>query len=227
MLTVNAASGFGSGAAARVVTCSLLDTDIISGSASTHTISGADLGVAASDRQIVYCYAGRDASEYSSITSVTVGGTGLTKIVSHTKGGAIGYRTETWAGIIATGTSADIVITQGANCFDTASTWYHMTGAAVGAAYTATSPSSTATGAISASINCDANGVIIGSAQCNAGFPFSWTNITERSDLDNASPDGSSSMDTFEDAQSSLSITCTPTGSNASRAMTLAAWSPA
>ena len=207
------------------VACELLDTDTNSGSSATYTISSADLGVAATDRQIVYCYSGRDASEYGSITSVTVGGTGLTHVVSHTKGGASGYRTETWAGLIPTGTSADIVITQTANCFDTASTWFRMTGAKAVATYTATSPATAATGAISASIDCDANGVIIGSAQCNAGFPFSWTNLTERSDLNNGTPDGSTSMDTFADAQSSLSITCTPTGTNPSRAMTLASWS--
>ena len=208
------------------ITCSLLGTDMNSGSSATYTISGAALGTAAADRQIVYCYAGRDLGEYGSITSVTVGGTGLAHIVSHTKGGGTGYRTETWAGVIATGTSADIVITQTTNTFDTNSTWYHMTGADVGAAYTATAPASAATGAMTASIDCDAGGVIIGSAQCNAGFPMSWTNITERSDLDNGNPDGSSSMDMFAEAQSSLSITCTPTGSNPARAMTLAAWSP-
>ena len=208
------------------VICELLGTDTNSGSSATYTISSADLGAAADNRQIVYCYSGRDASEYGSITSVTVGGVDLTHVVSHTKGGASGYRTETWAGIVPSGTSADIVITQTANCFDTASTWYRMTGAASVAADTATSPASAATGAISASIDCDANGVIIGSTQCNSGYPMSWTNITERSDLDNGTPDGSSSMDTFAAAQSSLSITCTPTGTNPSRAMTLASWSP-
>ena len=223
MLTVNAASGFGSGAAAAVVTCSLLDTAAIASNAATHTISSADLGAAAADRQIVFCYAGGNAGETGNLTSVTVGGADLSMIVR--KGGNVqpGYRSEIWAAVIATGTSADIVITQTSNCFWTSGTWYHMTGAAVGAAYTATDNAVPP----NASIDCDADGVIIGQCHSNNGFPLAWTNITERSDIDNACcGDGSSSMDMFSVAQSSLSITCTPTGTG-TRSMCLAAWSPA
>jgi hypothetical protein len=153
---------------------------------------------------------------------MTVGGASLTKIVSCNGSPQIGYRSEIWAAVIATGTSGDIVIDSTCNDVYTTCAWYHMTGAAVGAEYTATNASIP----MNASINCDANGVIIGVAECNNGYPMAWTNITERSDIDNACcGDSSSSMDMFEDAQSSLSITCTPTLSG-NRAMCLAAWSP-
>jgi len=204
------------------ISCELLDTATIEGSAATHTISGADLGVAASNRQIVFVYTGGNACETGNLTSVTVGGVDLSMITREDGSPQAGYRSEIWAGIIATGTSADIVITQTCNSYWTSGTWYHMTGAASVAAYTATDDSMP----MNASIDCDAGGVIIGAGQTNNGFPFAWTNITERSDLDNSCcGDGSSSMDTFAAAQSSLSITCTPTGTG-NRAMCLAAWSP-
>ena len=223
MLTVTNASGFGSGLSAGVVTCSLLDTGTIASNAATHTISSADLGTAAADRQIVFCYGGGNSCETGNLTSVTVGGAALSMIVRQDGSPQAGYRSEIWAAVIATGTSADIVITQTCNSYYTSCTWYHMTGAAVGAEYTATNASIP----MNASINCDAGGVIIGQGQCNNGYPMAWTNITERSDIDNSCcGDASSSMDTFEAAQSSLSITCTPTGSG-NRALCLAAWSPA
>ena len=206
----------------KKVTCELLDTATIASPAATHTISSADLGAEAADRQIVFCYGGGNQCETGHISSVTVGGADLTKIVSQNGNPQIGYRSEIWAAVIATGTSADIVITQTCTSYWTTGIWYHMTGAAVGAEYTATNSDIP----MNASIDCDANGVIIGVAECNNGFPMAWTNITERADVDNACcGDTSSSMDTFEDAQSSLSITCTPTASG-NRAMCLAAWSP-
>ena len=207
----------------KEVTCTLLDTGTVLGAASSHTISGATLGTAAADRQIVVCYGGGNICETGVISSITVGGADLTKIVSQNGSPQTGYRSEIWAAVIATGTSGDIVITQTCNSYWTSGHWYHMTGAAVGAAYTAGNSSIP----MNASINCDAGGVIIGQGQCNNGYPMAWTNITERSDIDNSCcGDASSSMDTFEAAQSSLSITCTPTGSG-NRALCLAAWSPA
>ena len=207
----------------KEVTCTLLDTGTVLGAASSHTISGATLGAAAADRQIVVCYGGGNQCETGHISSMTIGGTDLTKIVSQNGNPQIGYRSEIWAAIIATGTSGDIVITQTCTSYYTSCTWYHMTGAAVGAEYTATDDSIP----MNASINCDAGGVIIGQGQCNNGFPMAWANMTERSDIDNSCcGDSSSSMDMFEDAQSSLSITCTPTNSG-NRALCLAAWSPA
>ena len=223
MLTVTNASGFGSGLSAGVVTCSLLDTGTLAASSATHTISSADLGAAAADRQIVFVYTGGNACETGNLTSVTVGGAALSMIVRQDGSPQAGYRSEIWAAVIATGTSADIVITQTCNSYWTSGHWYHMTGAAVGAAYTATDDSIP----MNASINCDAGGVIIGAGHCNNGHPMAWTNITERSDINNACcGDGSTSMDTFEEALSSLSITWTPTDSG-NRAMCLAAWSPA
>ena len=152
----------------KEVTCTLLDTGTVLGNGVTHTISGATLGTAAADRQIVVCYGGGNICETGVISSITVGGADLTKIVSQNGSPQTGYRSEIWAAVIATGTSADIVITQTCNSYWPTGIWYHMTGAAVGAEYTATNASIP----MNASIDCDANGVIIGSTQCNSGYPM-------------------------------------------------------
>jgi hypothetical protein len=149
-----------------------------SADATAYTFSSQALGTAADNRTIVV-FAGYHASggAGTDVSSITVGGTGLSEVLDTDDGGGA-FHSTCYEGDITTGTSADIVVTLSAGGT--------RLGIGVWALYGvgASDDNSTVLGSTEATdINISAGGVAIGYCiNHNNNASASWTNMTERWD---------------------------------------------
>ena len=204
------------------------NVDSTTASTAVRTFSSTAIGTAADNRVIIVSIGTTGGGGGTDdCTSVTVGGTGLSKLISvlHTDHTIA----QIWAGSITSGTSADIVVTwaRAAN----------RTGISVWAAYNIGTPEDSGSASISSSasamstnLDISAGGVAIGYTFTNGGTgkSFTWSNLTENFD-ENIDDTGnySGAAAAFAAAQSGLTVSSTPNASIPLGTTVFAAWPPA
>ena len=192
--------------------------DTITGS-SPYTHSGIAIGTAGATRKVVVCVAGgRTTAAKRSVSSLTIGGVSAAADITTGTSGNDAH--EIWSVDVASGTTGDIVITYGGGAVAQSTI-------DVFALYN-TAASTTATAGIdggsadplNATLTVPAGGVAVGQGKTTF-TPSTWTNLTE--DTDNAQSTAASLASAT--LQTSLSITCDPTGSlSTDHSMILASW---
>ena len=206
----------------------------VSGTASTavRSFSSCNIGTASDDRVVIVSIGtGGGGGGTDDCTSVTVGGTSLTKQFSrlHTDH-VIG---QFWAGTITSGTSATIVVTwsRAANATGIgvwAATGLNISGGTTddGAAVLSNSSAD-----MSASINISAGGIALGycfnTAAEDVNPTYSFTNLTTNfnSAVDYARSQGGGSA-AFASAQSGLTLTASTSATNQLGVGIFASWPP-
>jgi hypothetical protein len=193
---------------------------------STYTFSAAAPAANATDIVVVTIFGG---TETRTVSSVTVDGNAMSLIVA--SNGVEACAIYAYAG--STSTSGNIVVSWSNNQGRCGIGVYVLSNASVTASDTATTTDTS--GAITTTIDCPANGCIIGVVGCRSGndsdpAEFSWSGITENYDEqvengNDASQTGAS--DIFMVAQTALSISCTPNRSYVAGRMALASFGPA
>jgi len=197
-------------------------------STAVRTFSSTAIGTAADNRVIIVSVGTTGGGGGTDdCTSVTVGGTGLSKLISvlHTDHTIA----QIWAGSITSGASADIVVTwaRAAN----------RTGIGVWAAYnigtmedSGSASISSSASAMSTDLDISAGGVAIGYTFTNGGTgkSFTWSNLTENFDENiDATGNHSAASAAFAAAQSGLTVSSTPNASIPLGTTVFAAWPPA
>ena len=201
-------------------------------STAVRTFSSMSIGTAASNRVVIVSIGTTGGGGGTDdCNSVTVGGTGLSKLVSklHTDH----QLCQIWAGSITSGTSADIVVTWARSA--------NRTGIGVWAAYgvgtmedSGSASISSSSSAMSTSLDITAGGVAVGYTFIASGgegpgiVSFSWSNLTEDFDTDiDATGEHSGASAAFAAAQSGLTVSATPDVSVPLGTTVFAAWPPA
>jgi hypothetical protein len=200
----------------------------LTGVGSTKTFSSMALGTAADNRYIIVSIGTTGGGGGTDdCNSVTVGGTGLSKLVSKTH--TDHQIAQIWAGLITSGTSADIVVTWARNA--------SRTGIGVWAAYgigtmedSGSASISSSSSAMSADLDISAGGVAIGYTFVSTGgegaaTSFTWSNLTEDNDSSiDATGNHSAASAAFSAAQSGLTVSSTPSASTPLGTTVFAAW---
>jgi hypothetical protein len=148
--------------------------------ASSYTFTSADIGTADADRTVVVAVASRKSGATTTITGVTVGGVSATELVQVSNFATNTCVAGLYAINVASGTSADIVVTFADPMLRCGIGVYRCTGIS-------TTPNDTATSATSgASVNVDvtAGGAAIGvaSAGTTSQPACTWTVVGEHYD---------------------------------------------
>lgn len=184
---------------------------------STYTFPNVGIGTASSDRFIICAVIAPSSAATPSLTSVTIGGNPATQLC--TIKDAVALSNFALYGLaVPTGTTATIVVNLSASP--------NRCGVMTWAAYNliSTTPIATATSnatTLNTSIAVQAGGILVGASGQNGGTApdWSWTNLTERVDVDCGDP-GAASMSGASDsitASSSPSITATCSSGNNTR----------
>lgn len=216
-------------AAAVPVTISYTASAGTNANATAYTFSSQAIGTAASGRKVVVgASCRRSAGAAATVSSLTIGGVSASSVVAAPTDGSNDRPTELWQATVSSGTTGDIVVTWNAaalNC--QIGVW-----AVYDAASAADDTASSVADPMNASLDCPANGVIIGKAISGGGgsaATHAWTNLTENFDSINPESEESSTggSEAFTAAQTGLSITCDPSVSSVANGMALASWGPA
>lgn len=213
-LAVTHLNGFGAKQAAAASAGPLVTTyKAFSSSGTTSPVTWSlDIGTAASDRYIVVCIAGLRSSA-GSISSVTANGTSLTQI--RTASEAANYTGEIWGGLVTAGSGAqNVVATFTGGWFSVGAATFTVTGSST--------TSSSANGAdtdnsnpLTASVNVNASGCLIGVCGNNSGSAVTWTGPTEQLDTtDSGGRRFSVASADYATAQTPLSVSVTGTGTS-------------
>lgn len=191
----------------------------------TYTFTSVGIGTAAAGRKVVVAAANARATTTSAVSSMTIAGVSATKVVAANHDPDDTADTELWQAVVATGTTATIVVT-----YDLATdrcgvgTW-----AVYGAASAAHATATNFSDPLSASINVPEKGGCIGSVgSANVVLTYTWTNLTEN--YDEVVQEGvihSGASETFATTQTGLTITANGSSTPSRRAMALASWGPA
>lgn len=210
--------GFGGGGGAPV-TLSFTASPGEPTNSTTYTFSAVSIGTPAADRQVVVAVANDGSTR--TVSSVTVGGTGLSSIVSINSTSTV----HIWAGTIAAGTTADIVVTLNAISDGLAIGVWAMTGAAVGASATGTSTASPG----SVAIAVPASGAIIAMCEHDVnGANITWGGgITEDYDAGVDTNFGHSGASSITLGGTTPTITSTYASGAPAPGMIAASWAPA
>ena len=215
-------------ATAAAATISFTANGELTGTGSARTFSSMALGTAADNRYIIVAIGTTGGGGGTdNCNSVTVGGTGLSKLVS--KNHTDHQIAQIWAGLITSGTSADIVVTWAR----TAS----RTGIGVWAAYgigtmedSGSASISSSSSAMSTDLDISAGGVAVGYTFVSTGgegasTSFTWSNLTEDNDSGiDATGNHSAASAAFSSAQSGLTVSSTPSSSTPLGTTVFAAW---
>ena len=211
---------------------SLTDSAVLTADGAVQTFSAKAFGAATVNRKIVAAWVVNRASA-ETLTSVTIGGVTATNDVTIADVNGGGQFCGISSATVPTGTTGDIVITMSGSVQNAGVAVYRLIDA--GAVYnTATDNVSTAD-AMQANINIPAGGCAI----AIAGFDGSvaartcvWTNLTEDVDTTVEGTNTiSTASQTFDVAQTSLSITAQASGALAGTngsfsSFAVASWSP-
>lgn len=182
-----------------------------------HTHTAMSFGAAAATRDLIVAIAICPNAALGTITSVTIGGATATSLAEYTLGS--GERVAFYGVTAGTGdalaaaTSGNVVITNSSNLYATQVEMYRVLDGQLTVSDSATSnanPLSFAT------FDVPAGGIAFGIAnhRANTNSTFTWTGIDETEDSVFSSGNNSCSMaaKAFAAAQTSLSVTCTPSG---------------
>lgn len=210
-------------------------------STAAHTFSGQAIGDADSTRVIAVAVGmGDNASDTSSsprtISSVTVGGSALTKQIgaSALVNGIESFKAEIWSAVITSGTTADVVVTMsgtiGSNRGVAISV--HRLVGNVSAAPNATasdSDNSDTTDPLTVSVNTEANGYVIccGVSFKTAPNTASWSGATELTDAMTGNVAQTAANHSTTSKESTRTITVTFTTGGNGQAAASASWFPA
>lgn len=194
----------------------------VANNSSATTYPNQNFGSASFDRYIVVVLAARVAA---TITSITIGGVAATISITQSNSS---NRIAIAIAAIPTGTSGDISFTlSGGTLFRSLIAVYAVTGIDASAAF-ATASSTVNNGTMSITIPAD--GIIIGGAMgfSTASGAFTWTNLTENSDiLVNSTTGLGTGSDAFSTLQTSRSISANNTGTSPVDSVSVcASWSP-
>lgn len=144
---------------------------------SSYTFSGQSIGTADADRTVVVAVGSRKAGAATTITGVTVGGNAATQLVQQSNTVTNTCVVGLYAIDVASGTTADIVVTFGASMIRCGISVYRVLGISTTPHDTATSTSSPN---LDTSIDVTADGGIIGVAFGGSTGPlFTWSGITQ------------------------------------------------
>lgn len=182
---------------------------------SSRTINGASIGTAASDRIVIFCelISNQDGTGFST-TGVTIGGVTATAITAAVSFQSNVYRIRCWWALVPTGTTANIVSTYSETSSSLPDIYNYVVYRVVGAdTTTPISASTTATdtdSSAAASLAIPASGAGIGFSATGGTRTFTWTNLTEDTDFNNASNgETSSSASSTSSGTSTRTATCT------------------
>jgi hypothetical protein len=180
MLAVTQLVGFGARAAPVLTHISSND---FTTNAASHTFTAQDIGGPSTDRLVVVVATGPDsnAGGASQFTGVTIGGNAAT-IHVNPGGGRIPCAIASL--LIATGTTADIVITRTGATGTFSIDVYTLTGydSATPIATAGSNISTNPTTSIGATVTVNANDIAVFGASCGATGGVSWSSATEDSD---------------------------------------------
>jgi len=219
------------GATVSVVpaTVTYVDDDGDDSDATSYTFTSLGTGTADDNRQVFivvsYIGGGYGGQSADTLTSVTIGGN--TATIHATIVAASPF----WVSSIVSypltsGTSTTVVVSMSGTSEACAVNSFSVIGASSTASDTLTSSATTPTG----TIDCPANGVIIGGACRNQTSSWTWVGITERFDgsFEGGEDNGRSVASlAFAAAQSGLTITATPAAGTHAPAMSVASFGPA
>lgn len=211
MFALTNLAGFGA-ASGSASLLSVTKTDQVgSGSnATSYTFSTRAIGTASADRYIIVCWALQQlGGGISDVPTITVGGAACTSLGSQATATAARTGIAITSAPFTSGTTAEIIVNEGSTQHSCEITLFSVTGLASLTPFDTLGNNSTpATG----QIDCDAGGFIIGTAVVETdATTFSWTNLTESSDLsDGDSITHSTAFDLFASAQTNRTITATP-----------------
>ncbi len=207
----------------------------VSATASTavRSFSSCDIGTASSDRVVIVAIGtGGGGGGTDDCTSVTVGGTSLTKQFSrlHTDH----LIAQFWAGTITSGTSATIVVTWSRAANATGIGVWATTGLDISGGTTddGSAVLSSSSSDMSADLDISAGGIALGYCANLAGEDvnptYSFTNLTTNfnSAMDYARSQGGGSAE-FSAAQSGLTLTASTNATNQLGVGIFASWPPA
>ena len=220
---------FGSGGAAPgEITGSNTANATISGSASAYTFSGKSIGDADDSRIVVIAVTVGWNGSVSTVTGVTVGGASAAQQAAATEGGVENMRAEVWSVAVASGTTADVVVTCSSatgNNRGCGISVYRMIGdVEVGAEDTGTNARSS--GTLSTTVDAKEDGFIVGAAVQFYADSCTWTGLTEAADSSTASVSHSSAY-TAPSSDSTLTVSAAFSNPySLSSALAVASWHP-
>lgn len=206
------------------VTISLTDHAVDSSDSATYTFTSRAIGTASSGRKIVVGIARNSGGAAGAVSSVTIGGISATKITG------VNYVSESsaelWQADVPTGTTATIVVVWANSGLRMGIGVWALTNAAA-SAHDAQTASNGAPG-MSVSINCPANGAVLGCASNGGASTWTWTGIAEQ--YDEGTEGGvryqSGASSAFATQQTGLSVTASD-GSGGSVTMAVCSFGPA
>jgi hypothetical protein len=201
------------------VTGSLTAHPVSTADLTTYTFSTTAIGAAMAGRLIVVGVAG--AAGTRTVSSVTVGGTSLTYV---TRAQNATCTVELWAGVVASGTTGDVVVTWSGAQTRCGVGVYALYGANATAFHSAVDTDGS--DPMTASLNIPAGGYAVGVAFNANSSTFAWANLTEAYDeaIEGANMHTGAS-DAFATAQTGLTITCDPSSAS-DQALAVASWGP-
>jgi hypothetical protein len=196
-------------------------TTVDTSNADTFTFTGASIGTAAASRLVVVVV---HAGDTASISSVTIDGNAADLVIQEAQTGSppvVGI----YQRAIATGTTADIVVTladPAVHCFIDV---YTITGLRSTTAIDSDKTNTTGAGASSVTLTTEVNAVVIAAVEYyTADVTSSWSGgVTENSDEAYSAESGAGSGASGVATGTSISPSVTPSGS-ADRAFVAAAW---
>ena len=220
---------FGSAAAAAgEITGSNTANATAGGSSSAYTFSSQSIGDADDSRIVVVAVTVAWNGSVSTVTGVTVGGASAAQQAAATEGGAENFRAEVWSVAVASGTSADVVVSLSASTGNNRGcgiSVYRMIGdVEVGAEDTGTNTRTT--GTLSTTVDAKEDGFIVGAAVQFYADACSWTGLTEAADAVTANVTHSSAY-VAPSSDSTLTVSAAFTNSySLAGALAVASWHP-
>jgi len=220
---------FGSGGAAPgEITGSNTANATAGGSASSYTFSSQSIGTADDSRIVVVAVTVGFNGSVSTVTGVTVGGASAAQQAAATNGAVENFRAEVWSVAVASGTSADVVVSLSAatgNNRGCGISVYRMIGdVEVGAEDTGTDDGTS--GTLSTTVDAKEDGFIVGAAVQFYADSCTWTGLTEAADATTANVTHSSA---YVAPSSDSTLTVSAAFSNPyslSNALAVASWHP-
>lgn len=210
-LMVNQLSGFGAGGSAVAPTLTFIGTASLTTNTSTYTFSSQDIGTPGSDRLVVVVAAAYESSSSAGDTpsSITIGGVSAT---IHATGAGTGFNSASVSIaslLVASGSTADIVVTMPDAQVGMAIVVLALTG------YSSAVPTTDATaisGGTDISLSMAVGPLhvgIIASAAAASGRSCGWSNATEVAEIEQSDGDGTLSVAILETASGTQTRTAT------------------
>lgn len=189
--------------------------------ASSYTFSSVSIGAASADRVVIVAVGGTTGST-PAINSVTIGGNTATLAASQASTSAAGCIAGLYYLAVASGTTANIVVTFNKTMGSCEIAVFSMTGHA---SETPAATGTDGTGSTTFNPNCNVavGDVLISASNGGEGTACAWTNSTEQSDVVREQTNLSTAKHTATSAETPRTITATHTASFAGCAVS-AAW---